>query len=199
VALVLCATIGTPDNPPNPAADSLATTRKAYEADTLRLLASLDSLREVEARERQAKEKEIARLAAAEARIRSAAVTMTAAKKILADAAGVVDSLTAAIEVIEVQDSVIAGLSDALASSKAAFSRLTSEAMAAMARADSAEAGWARTRGRLGIAERALAIETARTSCHWNLILKRVECPSRGAIGVVALAVGVVGGLAVPR
>ena len=95
--------------------------------------------------------------------------------------------------VIAHQGAVITETVTALVESHTAFDRLTEAYTAASRRADSAEAGWARTRVRLGIADSALAIEKTRTSCHWNLVLKRVECPSRG----VMLAVGLVAGAAV--
>jgi hypothetical protein len=191
VAVILCNVIGRPKNPHNYQVDTLATTREAYKADTLRLLALADSLKQVEARERAAKEVERAKWIEAEQRAAAARVMASGARQILARAQNVRDSLDAAMELIAAQERVIAAQDTALSSARAAFGRLTAEHHATLARADSLEAGWRRTRERLALSESALATEQKRTTCTWNVVLKRVECPSRGTIAVVA-AVGAV-------
>jgi len=194
VAVILCNLIGQSDNPPNPYADSLASTREAYAADTTRLLKYVavlkadndiaqDSIR-VEQRRRK--------VAVGIADSLKWVTSKARADVVVADASG--DSAA----MIRARDAVIARQATELVTaekdrddSQAAFDRLTVDFRKAVRRADSAEAGWARTRVRLGIVDSALAIEKRRTSCYWNLVLKRVECPSRGAVAVFA-AVGAV-------
>jgi len=194
VAVVLCNLIGQPDNPPNPYADSLASTRTAYAADTTRLLRTLIELRVAGDVARDSALRARNRQAAAEHRLARLTLSVDSART----AVIVADSGTDSAAMIRARDVVIAHQSaaitdavSALMESHTAFDRLTEAYTAANRRADSAEAGWARTRLRLGIADSALAIEQRRTSCTWNLVLKRVECPSRGIIAVVS-AVGAV-------
>lgn len=190
VSLVLCNLIGGPKNPHNFQADSLATTRKAYQQDTLRLQTMLDSLKKAEAAARTAKEVERARWLDAEHRAAAARVSAAAATEALSHATTVRDSLDRAIIVIARQAEVMHQDSTALLGAAAAFGRLTAEHQLTLQRADSLEAGWRRTKDRLALAEAALAVEQKRTHCTWNLVLTRMECPSRGAIGLLGVAAG---------
>jgi hypothetical protein len=193
VAIVLCTVIGRPANPHNFAADTLVTTRKAYAADTTRLIAFAGG-KEKEADSLRAaavgfQEKWIA----AEQRGAVAKVTASNARVELTKARNAIDSLARYAVLVASQDTVIASLTTALDASHAAFGRLTASNAATIERADSLDAGWRRTRERLALAETALAVEQRRTTCTINLIVSHVKCPSRGVMLVVGVAAGVVG------
>lgn len=194
VALIICNLTNGPKNNPNPAADSLARSDAVYQAAALRVGHVIDSLKDVALVARTEKNLALGKLALAEGTTASAKVSLKEARAKLSVAATTRDSLDRMLVVMAQQDSVIVGLEAGLAASKEAFARLTTENIATIARADSAEAAWHRSQERLGLAERALAIEQGRTGCQWHLILKRVQCPSRGVVAVVALVGGAAAG-----
>jgi len=200
VAVVLCNLTGRPNNAPNFAADSLTTTRAAYAADTTRLLQVIVGL-QVSEDVAQDSTRAARRLqAVAERRLATQVLAAAAATQEVVVADAGLDSaamIRTRDQVIAHQGAALAEAATALAASGAAFDRLTEAYTAATTRADSAEAGWARTRQRLGLAEAALAFEQKRTSCHWNLVLKQVQCPSRGAIALLSATVAMITTVAV--
>jgi hypothetical protein len=190
---LLCNLIGQPKNGPNLQADSLAATRKAYAADTTRLLDAVAQLKAEADSQRLLKEAETAKWHDAETRAATARVSAAAARDGLRNARTVQDSLHAALRVIVEQDRILSEDSVALVAAHDAFGRLTAELRTTSRIADSLDAGWRRTRDRLALSETALAVEQRRTTCSINLVVTRVGCPSRGVVFVVGVVGGAVG------
>lgn len=192
VAVLICNLIPHPQ-PHNYQADTLETTREFHAQETARLRHEADSLRDRALQSQSAALLAQGRQQQAETRLAGKVHEVAIAKAALIGVGTVDDSLRVALVIIAAQDSALLVAQSALSEGKAAFSRLTEGFTAAMARGDSLERLHTVTAERLGLAERALAVEQTRHGCEINLIVKRIGCPSRGAVAVGAAVLGVVG------
>jgi len=197
VAVLICTLIDRKD-PPNPPAEQLETTRKAYEADTLRLLRLLAQEKAANVIAEDSIQVEIARRKRSERRAALAEQAIDSARASVVAADAGTDSaamIRSRDNLIVQQDAELAATKKDLSESRAAFDRLTVDFRRAVRRADSAEAGWTRTRIRLSTSDSALAIERSRTGCEIDLIVKTVKCPSRGVMLATGLVLGAAGGI----